>query len=201
MDLIAMIRAIPGVGPYIPAVLVVFGIAAVLAAQLPPPVTAGWRSGQLYLSLYQLVNLMAQNYRHAENTTAPVVTPSLVVKGPAAPVAAALLLAVLTVPLVLGACSGAGSNPAADVAALEAGLTTAESLATVYIRLPTCTGTNSPLCSDSTIVGQIKTADAQAYTLVKAAEVAAGAPSALAAAEAAVSALTVITGALPTQGS
>jgi hypothetical protein len=193
MDIIAMIQAVPGVGPYLPYVLVVFGICALVAAQLPPPKS----TGSLYGLVYQFVNLLGHNYNQARNALAtPAKAPSVT-----PPAAMLMLLAVLTVPLVLGACSGAGSNPAADVAALEAGLTTAESLATVYIRLPTCTGTNSPLCSDSTIVGQIKTADAQAYTLVKAAEVAAGAPSALAAAEAAVSVLTVITGALPTQGS
>jgi hypothetical protein len=193
MDIIAMIQAVPGVGPFLPYVLVVFGICAVVAAQLPPPKS----TSSLYGLVYQLVNLLGHNYNQARNVLAPATKTTPVVTPPAAML---MLLSILSVPLVLGGCSGAGSNPAADVAALEAGLTAAESLATVYVRLPTCTGTNGLLCSDSALVAQIKTADMQAYTLVKAAEVAAGDPSALAAAEAAVTVLTVITGALPTQG-
>ena len=84
---------------------------------------------------------------------------------------------IMMLPLGLGACSGAGSNPAADIAALESGLTAAESAATAYITLPLCApapatagGNNAPLCSKASITAQIKTADAQAYALVKAAE-------------------------------
>jgi hypothetical protein len=105
--------------------------------------------------------------------------------------------------------SSAPPAPSADVAALEAGLTAAEAIATAYVRLPACvavagvgTGaaagkvTNGPLCSDVGIVGQIKTADAQAYTAVKAAE-AAGDVASFTSAQSAVATLTTITGALP----
>lgn len=170
-----------------------FGICAVIAAQLPPPK----EPTSLYGVVYQCVNLLGHNYNQARNAlAAPVAAPSA-----SPPTAMLVLLAALSLPLGLGACSGAGSNPAADVAALETGLTAAESLATAYIRLPICTGTNGPLCSTASIVAQIKAADAQAYTLVKAAEAAAGNAAALAAAETAVTALTTITGTLPTQGS
>ena len=110
---------------------------------------------------------------------------------------------ILLLPLGLGACSGAGSSPAADVAALESGLTAAESAATAYITLPLCVpatatataggsnpaGSNFVLCSKASITAQIKTADAQAYALVKAAEAAAGNPTSVATAQAAVAAL------------
>jgi hypothetical protein len=193
MDFLAMMQAVPGVGPALPYVLMVFGICAVVAAQLPPPTAAG----SLYGLVYQFINLLGHNYNQARNVLADTTKAATTVP----PTAAVALLAVLVLPLGLGACSGAGSNPAADVAALESGLTAAEALATTYIQLPICTGTNGPLCSDTNIVAQIKTADAQAYTLVKAAEQAAGTPSALSAAEAAVTALTSIIDTLPKQGS
>jgi hypothetical protein len=191
MDLLQMIQSVPGVGPYLPYVLMLFGTSAVIAAQLPTP-----RSSGLYSVVYGVVNLLGHNYNQARNALAPAA------KAPGTPPAVTLLLiCALTAPLMLAACSGAGSNAAADVAALEAGLTAAEGVATAYIQLPLCTGSNGPLCSAAATVAQIKTADAQAYTLVKAAEAAAGDPSALSAAEAAVTALTVITGALPVKGS
>lgn len=193
MDIITMIQAVPGVGPFLPYVFIVFGICAVIAAQLPPPTSAT----SLYGMVYQCVNLLGHNYNQARNMfTAPIKTPSVT-----PPASVLLLLAALTLPLGLGACSGAGSNPASDVAALEAGLTAAESVATAYIHLPVCTGKNGPLCSDSTITAQIKTADMDAYTTVKAAEQAAGSPAALAAAQIAVSAMTAIINTLPKQGS
>lgn len=192
MDILPLIQAVPGVGPYLPEILMVFGISAVLAAQLPPPKT----TASVYGVLYQVVNLLAHNYNQASNALAPVTkTPTTT------PTAVLALLAALALACGLGACSGAGRNPAADVAALEAGLTAAEAVATSYIQLPPCSGTNRPLCSDGATVGQIKAADMQAYTLVKAAEQAIGDPSALSAAQAAVAALTRIIDSLPKRGS
>jgi hypothetical protein len=114
---------------------------------------------------------------------------------------------IMMLPLGLGACSGAGSNPAADIAALESGLTAAESAATAYITLPLCApapatagGNNAPLCSKASITAQIKTADAQAYALVKAAEAADGDPTSVATAEAAVAALLTLVPTLAQQG-
>jgi hypothetical protein len=83
---------------------------------------------------------------------------------------------------------------------MESSLTAAETIATAYVRLPSCTGTNGPLCAQPSVVAQIKTADAQAYALVKAAAQAADDPSAVSAAQAAVAALTLIANALPKQG-
>lgn len=107
---------------------------------------------------------------------------------------------ILMLPLALGACSGAGSNPAADVAALEVRLTAAEDVAIDYVRLPPCAASNGPLCSDSAVVARIRTADMRAYTLVKTAEQTVDNPAALSAAQAAVTALTDITASLPKQG-
>ncbi len=194
MDIIALIQAVPGVGPWLPYILVVFGICAVVAAQLPPPATPG----SVYDMLYRLANVLGQNYNQARNaTSAPVKADSK----PPLSSTTLVVLAALVAPLILSACSSAGSSSSSDVAALEATLTAAEDLGAAYIRLPHCTGTNGPLCSDSAIVAHIKTSDAQAYALVKAAEQVSGDPSALAAAEAAVTALTVITNTLPKQGS
>jgi len=192
MDILAMIQAVPGVGPYLPYVLILFGICAVAAAQLPPP----QRASSLYGAVYRCVNLLGQNYNYARNAVADGGRPGT---APSATAAIALAVA-LAVPLCLGACSGSGSNASGDVAALEASLTAAESLATAYVQLPGCTGTNGPLCADSAIVSQIKAADNQAYSLVKAAEQAAGDPSALSAAQTAVAALNAIVIALPKQG-
>jgi pyrimidine deaminase RibD-like protein len=108
---------------------------------------------------------------------------------------------ILMLPLALGACSGAGSNPAADVAALETRLTAAEDVAIDYIRLPPCASSNGPPCSDSVVVARIRTADMRAYTLVKTAEQTVGDPAAASAAQAAVAAMTDITASLPHQGS
>jgi hypothetical protein len=192
MDIIAMLQAVPGAGPYLPYILVVFGICAIVAAQLPPPKT----SGTVYDVVYRCVNLLGQNYNHATNVTVGTN------KSNTAPPAATILafLVPLGLALALTACSGAASNPAGDVAAIESSLTAAETIATAYVRLPACTGTNGPLCAQPSVVAQIKTADAQAYTLVKAAEQAADDPSAVSAALAAVTALTLVANSLPKQG-
>jgi hypothetical protein len=187
MDLLSMIQAIPGIGPYLPYVLMLFGVCAVIAAQLPAP-----RSSGVYSMIYGIVNLLGHNYNQARNALAPAA------KAPAPPAAVLVLAYALTMSLM--ACSNTGS-PSADTAALEAGLTAAEGVATAYVQLPLCTGSNGPLCSDATIVAQIKNADAKAYALVKAAENAAGDPSALSAAELAITALTTITANLPKKGS
>jgi hypothetical protein len=194
MDIMTLIQAVPGVGPFLPYVLIALGICAVLAAQIPPPKQAD----TLYGFIYRIVNLLGQNYNQARNANAAPASPS---KTAVPPTAALVLIATLALPIALGACSGSGSSPAADVAALEASLTAAEDAATAYSKLPTCTETNGPLCSDSAVVTQIKSADTQAYTLVKAAELAADDGSAMSDAQAAVAALVLIINSLPKQGS
>jgi hypothetical protein len=119
----------------------------------------------------------------------------------AVPGAGRYLPCILMLPLALGACSGAGSNPVADFAALEVRLTTAEDVAIDYIRLPPCAPSNGPPCSDSVVVARIRTADMRAYTLVKTAEQTIGDPAAVSAAQTAVTAMTDITASLPHQGS
>jgi pyrimidine deaminase RibD-like protein len=185
-SLISMLQEIPGIGPYVPYALMLFGVCAVIAAQLPPPKSSG-----VYSTIYSLVNMLAHNYNQAANASAPAAKPSV-------PPAAVMVLLTMSV-LSLGAC--AGSSPAADVAALEAGLTAAEGAATAYITLAPCTGTDGPLCSTASIVAQIKAADIQAYALVKAAEAAAGDPTSVATAQAAVAALlTLVPPTPPKQG-
>jgi len=96
MDLMTMIQAVPGVGPVLPYVLVVFGICAVVAAQLPPPSNAG----SLYGVVYQLINVLGHNYNQARNALAdPAKTTTTTT-----PTAVVALLAALTLPLGLGAC-------------------------------------------------------------------------------------------------
>jgi hypothetical protein len=108
---------------------------------------------------------------------------------------------ILMLPLGLSACSSAASNPAADVAALEARLTAAEDVAIDYIRLPPCAASNHPFCSDNATIARLKIADMRAYTLVKGAEQTVGDAAALSAAQASVTALTGITASLPQPGS
>lgn len=192
MDIIAMLQAVPGAGPYLPYILVVFGVCAVVATQLPPP----QKNGSVYDVIYRCINLLGQNYNHATNATASTAKSNA---NPPAPSVLAFL-APISLVFALTACSGAASDPAANVAAMESSLTIAETIATAYIQLPACTGKNGPLCADPNVVAQIKTADAQAYTLVKAAEQAADDASAVSAAQAAITALTVIANSLPKQG-
>jgi hypothetical protein len=115
----------------------------------------------------------------------------------ALPGVGAYLPYILLLPCGLNACSSAGSNPAADVAALEARLTAAEDVAIDYIRLPPCAASNGPLCSDNAIVARLKIADMRAYTLVKGAKQTVGDATALSAAKAAVTAFIGITASLP----
>ncbi len=92
MDLMAMIQAVPGVGPYLQYVLVVFGICAVVAAQLPPPSNAG----SLYGVAYKLINLLGHNYNQARNAVADSA------KATTTPTAVVALLVVLSLQLGLG---------------------------------------------------------------------------------------------------
>jgi len=86
--------------------------------------------------------------------------------------------------VALVGCS-ASSTQTNDVAAAEVALTGAERLALVYTSLPRCPGATP--CSDAATVATIKSLDNQAYAAVTAAK---GNPSLVAAATAAVAALT-----------
>lgn len=64
MDLLTALSAIPGVGPFLPYVVVAVAVSSGLATRLPPPEpAAGW----LYVGIYQIVNLFACNVGHAKN--------------------------------------------------------------------------------------------------------------------------------------
>ena len=91
----------------------------------------------------------------------------------------------------------------ADIAATEVALTTAETLALNYMRLPLCgTAEASKLCTRASVKQTVKDADNRAYAAVQSlrASSASGAPAALAAAQAAIAALSsAVTAATPTQ--
>lgn len=71
--------------------------------------------------------------------------------------------------LALAACSANSGNQQANIAALESGLTAAETAALSYTSLPRCPQATA-VCSDQTKVDQIKSADRIAYNAVKAAQ-------------------------------
>ena len=98
-----------------------------------------------------------------------------------------LLLAGLPV-LALSACTT--GTAAANIAALESGLTAADDAALGYLQQPVCSSTSGPVCSDPTVRAQIKLSASQAYALVKQAEAsnAAGTTPDLTAAQAALAA-------------
>ena len=68
---------------------------------------------------------------------------------------------------LLFACAG---TPKSDVAAIEASLTAADTMAIAYINLPLCGPKAPTLCSQKTIISNIVKASDSAYTAVKAAE-------------------------------
>jgi hypothetical protein len=77
MDLVALITSIPGVGPYIPYVVALGGVCAVVCTVLPAPTTT---SNTAYNVFYKAVNWCALNIGRAKNAgpvatsvTAPVV--------------------------------------------------------------------------------------------------------------------------------
>jgi len=75
-NVLGMIEAVPGVGPYLPYILMLFGACAVVAAQLPPP-----KSGGIYATIYGLMNMLGQNYNQAKNASAPAPPSLLLLNG------------------------------------------------------------------------------------------------------------------------
>lgn len=110
-------------------------------------------------------------------------------------------LKILALALALSACvSVHPQSPAQTVYALEATLTTAVKVATIYADLPRC-GSGAALCSDGTLVAEINAAAQSAGTAVETAQaiVTSGTAStaaqeqAVASAEISVNALTSLT--------
>ena len=66
-DPIDLIAGIPGVGPFLPYILLATGVAALAMPWLPVPA----RSGSVYGVLYTVLNYLAQNYRNAQNAQVP----------------------------------------------------------------------------------------------------------------------------------
>lgn len=62
------IEQIPGIGPWIPYITLAIALASVVAAAMPPPTAA---SGSVYVTIYNLVHLLAQNYGNAKAANAP----------------------------------------------------------------------------------------------------------------------------------
>lgn len=106
MDLMTLLTAIPGVGPFLPYILVAVALCATLATTLPPPKVPA--SG-FYPILYAVVNWIALNAGHAKNAGAQ---PS----PPVPPVVLALLVAGLS----LTACTTSQIQTTTTLATLAA---------------------------------------------------------------------------------
>jgi hypothetical protein len=66
-DPIAVLQSIPGIGPYLPYVLLVAGGAALLMPWLPLPS----RQISAYGVFYNVLNYLAQNFGNAQNAALP----------------------------------------------------------------------------------------------------------------------------------
>lgn len=62
------IEQIPGIGPYIPWITLAIALASLVAAAMPPPTPM---SGTVYVTIYNLVHLVAQNWGNAKAASAP----------------------------------------------------------------------------------------------------------------------------------
>ena len=175
MDFLALLAAVPGVGPYLPYVPLVVAAASVIATVLPAP--AAGATGA-YPIIYGLTNLLAANVGRARNaagtvdavrslsatllnaTTAPAAS-----LAPSPPPAAGGVVALLL--LVLFGLSACGHpQPAATIAALESALTAADIAALQYTHRPACP-VEAPICADAAVKDEIKQAAASAYAAVK----------------------------------
>lgn len=108
-------------------------------------------------------------------------------------VAALLAIAMLTA--MLTACATA--NTKSVIAGLEVSLTSAETAATLYARLPVCGA--AAICQNPAVTAKLKAADATAYAAVKSAE-AAAASGASVDTTAAVAAVAALQSAIPALG-
>ena len=68
MDLMTLLAAIPGAGPWLPYIPVAIAVCAALSAALPRP-AAG--SAGFYPVIYAAVNFIACNFGKARNANAP----------------------------------------------------------------------------------------------------------------------------------
>lgn len=62
------IEQIPGIGPWIPYITLAIAVASLVAAAMPPPTAT---SGTVYVALYNVIHLVAQNYANAKAASAP----------------------------------------------------------------------------------------------------------------------------------
>jgi hypothetical protein len=68
LDLMTLLAAIPGAGPWLPYIPVAIAVCAALAAALPAPVAG---ATGMYPVLYAVVNFIACNFGKARNAAAP----------------------------------------------------------------------------------------------------------------------------------
>ncbi len=73
MDLMQAISALPGIGPYLPYLVVVVAVAALVATQMPPPRPTG---SEFYAMFYNIMQWIAMNWGHAKNAPAPTPPPA-----------------------------------------------------------------------------------------------------------------------------
>ncbi len=73
MDLMTALAAIPGIGPWLPYIVLAVTLAAAVATQMPAP---GPADGGFYKMTYGILQWVALNKGHATNATAPGKNPS-----------------------------------------------------------------------------------------------------------------------------
>jgi hypothetical protein len=81
MDILGIIAATPALASYLPYAAGLLGICAIIAAQLPPPT----KPTGVYHSVYVIVNILGQNYKHARNDAISADGKSKPCNSPAAP--------------------------------------------------------------------------------------------------------------------
>jgi hypothetical protein len=108
MDVFNALAAIPAIGPFLPYLLLAGVICAALSTALPPPSGSGSFMGQLYATLYGLVNWLGLNFGHAKNAGSPGFT-----KPPAGTVS--VLIALIIVGALSG-CAGSSGQTAETIA-------------------------------------------------------------------------------------
>ncbi len=67
-DPLALLMAIPAIGPAIPYITLAVAIASVVAAAIPPPTTT---SSTAYATFYGIVHTIAINWGNAKAASAP----------------------------------------------------------------------------------------------------------------------------------
>ena len=177
MDLLTALAQIPGIGPFLPYLLLAATVSSALATVLPPP-----PPGTFYAQVYGLVNWLALNVGKAKNASAP--------DAPKPPTGTAASIGALLILCLLAGCTA--SSPAQSIYATAALYDQAEVAAIAYAKSPD---------ADPAVVAELKRLDNEAYLAIKppiAAAAAGGSPVTAVESEAAPAALSAFTNYLAT---